>query len=206
MAKHYDNLDDVKSKLAGTIINYNDVPVVCKAAVLCEDDMESFMLHITNSLTGRNMHHVKLQDPKLNWTKFNLGYINYGNHGAFWFYRQPLRQYRQGLKAEQMKYLASERTPDFGLNFPGPCKQTEDMLLNRYPSIEEIEKKLKDGEAPTVAFHRDLALSWDKIHKDMILEHKGKLIGCMSAKMTDVKLSDDYEHLTETIKEVIGAR
>lgn len=200
MAKHYDNLEDVKSKLAGTIIYYENVPVYVKQAITDEEN-GSFILQVTNSLTARNTKYVKLDDPLLNWTRYHLGYCNM-KWGSVWWYRKPLRQYRQGLKSDQMKYAVSSQAFDHGYEF-GATQAVEAMLIDRYPNVHEIEQTLKDFEVPVVAFHKDFALSWDKIHKDMILEHKGRLIGCMSNRLTDVKLADEYEHLTETVKEVI---
>ena len=203
MAKHYDNLEDVKSKLAATIIYHDKIPVYCKTA-LCDGYGKEFFLQITKSLSSKVITQVPLVDPKLNWTEYNIGYTNH-ECGALWWYRKPIRQYRQGLKNEQMGYIASEKTYNPGAGF-GINKSVEAMLLNQYPDIDEIEKKLKDTEVPVVAFHKDFALSWDKIHKDMLIEHKGKLIGCMQGKLSKIQLADDYEYLTETIQEIIGVR
>lgn len=204
MVKHYDNIEDVKSKLAGTIIYYNGIPVLVRAVYQDEMDETEFHLNISASLTSRNKLTVKLSDPGLNLTKFNIGYCNF-SIGAVWWYRQPLRQYRQGLKGEQMKYRVSEKTPDVGYGFES-SKDIEAMLLGQYPKIPDIEKMLKDKVRPAVAFHKDLALSWDTIHKDMVIEHKGRLIGCMSSNMKGlIQLSDEYEHLTENLKEIMGA-
>jgi len=202
MASRYDNLEDARGKLNGTIIYYKEYPVVVMAVGQCEDDEMDFILHL-RAANARNKTIVKLSDPELNLTRFNLGYSNH-TYGCVWWYRQPLRQYRQGLKGEQLKYRVSEKTPNLGFNFEFD-KSIEQMLVDKYPTVQEIEQWLKDQQRPAAAFHKHLALSWDKIHKDMIIEHKGRLIGCMSHKMTDLKLSDEYEHLTEELKEIMGA-
>ena len=203
MAKHYDNLEDVKSKLVGTIVYYDDVPVVVKAADLYPED-GSLAVVITNHLAARGTSIRKIDDPLLNYMKFNLGYANYA-HGAVWWYRMPHRQYRQGLKNEQMRYSISERGMNPGHSFQAGNSVNE-MLLNKYPSIETIEEKLKDADRDhsiVMAFHKNFAMSYDKIHKDMIVEYKGSVIGCMSDKR-EIKLLDEYNHLNESLREAVG--
>ena len=199
MAKHYDNIDDVKSKLVGTIVYYDGVPVIVKSADIYQDG--ELAVHITNSLSARTTSMRKITDPLLNYMKFNLGYDNY-NHGAAWWYRIPHRQYRQGLKNEQLRYSISDRAMNPGYQF-NASKVIDDMLLNKYPHIEEIEKHLRDQERLCMAFHKNFAISYDRVHDDMILEYKGQVIGCMS-KMDEFKLMDEFTHLNESLKEAIG--
>ncbi len=204
MAKHYDNLEDVKGKLAGTIIYYGGTPVYVKSAYQDEETSE-FTLQITGGLTARNTKMVKLDDKDLNWTKFNIGYTNEPGVGSVWWYRQPVKQYCQGLKSNQMRYRLSEKTPNLGFEFRAN-KSTEAMLLSQYPDLPTVEQTLKDKQADVVAFHKDFALSWDKIHKDFIIEHKGRLVGCMAPNFQGIRLSEEYEYLHETVREVINAR
>lgn len=204
MAKNYDNIDDVKSKLVGTIIYYEDVPVIVKGA---DKDLAAggFCIIITNSLTSRGSRLVNINDPKLNWIRFNLGYSNNGEYGSMWWYRKPLRQYRQGLKGEQMNYKVSEKSINTGTGF-GPCKSVDQMLKDEYPTMDEVERMLKNAASPVVAFHKDFAMSWDKIHKDMIIEYKGTLIGCANPMLTNISLAAEFQHLMEPLREVVNVR
>lgn len=198
MAKYYDNLDDVKSKLVGTIVYYDGTPVIVKSAEVDEGELA---VQITNHLSARGTSIKKITDPLLNYMKFNLGYANY-SHGAVWWYRVPHRQYRQGLKHEQMRYSISERALNPGHTFQAGNSVNE-MLLNKYPSIETIEEKIRDSATPVMAFHKNFAMSWDRVHKDMIVEYKGQIIGCMSGHH-EFKLMDEYNHLQESLMEVVG--
>lgn len=203
MAKHYDNIEDVKAKLAGSIIYYDGIPVFCKGVDESMDQEKGttiFYAAITSSLTTKAIILKEITDPAFNFTKFNLGYANY-KPGACWWYRIPVRQYKQGLKGEQVRYHISEKAmgnPGYSLSTTGVVS---DMLLNKYPTYDAVEKTLRDSEMPSItAFHKDFALSYDKVHKDLILEYKGKVIGFMDKK---INLMDEYEHLYESAKEAI---
>lgn len=205
MSKYYDNIDDVKSKLVGTIVYYDGVPVVVKAADFHPEG--GFGVITSTHLVGRTTVMRKIDDPLLNYMKFNLGYSN-NNHGAVWWYRVPQRQYRQGLKAEQMRYTCSERSLNPGYNFQA-TESINRMLLNKYPDIDTIEKKFRDNEVNTVmAFHKNFAMSYDRIHDDMVVEYKGQLIGCIAKEFgrdqPTFKLMNEYIHLNESLKEAVG--
>jgi hypothetical protein len=192
----YDNLEDVRSKLLGTYIYYDGKVHLVKDAM--EVEMGKYALKLATP-NARNYKTAFLNDEGLNFMRYNLGYSNHG-HSAAWWYRIPLKQYRQGLKAEQVRPFASKEEflhrVEFGMNKP-----IIDMLENVYPKFEEIEKPLKDRNAEVLAFHKDFAACWDHIHKDMILEYKGKAIGCFKK---DFELMDEYQHLIEALKEAVA--
>lgn len=193
----YDNLEDVRSKLLGTYVYYEGKAVLVKD--IGEVTPGTYMLTIVPP-NGRSRKNCLLDDPNLNYMRYNLGYSNHG-HSAAWWYRMPLKQYRQGLKNEQMRLYASKdeylHRVEFGFNKP-----ITDMLEGVYPKFEEIEKPLKDKNAEVIAFHKDFAASWDAIHRDMVLEYKGKSIGCF--KKNDFELMEEFQHLTEALKEAVA--
>lgn len=203
MAKTYDNLEDVRSKLLGTIVYYDGVPVPIKDVQ--PDGAGNFEILFAKSILGGRGHDTKLlTDPGFNFNRFNLGYANH-NSGAYWWYRIPAKQYQQGIKANQMNYKTT-LAHNGGLIMFKMGQAIDMMLRNDYPDFDVAHKRAMDGvdEGLTVAFHKDFAVSWDKIHKDLILEYKGKLIGHMPGK--DIKLIDEFEHLYESCKEAVGVR
>lgn len=206
----YDNIDDVQSKLAGTIIYYGKQPVVVKQIQYDEDDPNpvinhKFTLFCSKTLTSRSGYtEAKLDDPLLNYKQFNLGYANY-EHGTVWWYRTPAKQYRQGLKADQLKYKVGDGMTDFGYGFH-PSKQIEAMLMNQYPDMETIHKAIIDEPGRAMAMHKDFAVRWDRIHRDMIIDYKGRSIGCADKNFNDIRLVDEHAHLIETMKEVLNVR
>ena len=205
MAKTYDNIEDVKTKLLGTFVYYDGVPVLIK-------DIQhgvvpgTFELMFAKSILGGRGHDTKLlTDPGFNFTRFNLGYANH-NSGAYWWYRVPGKQYQQGLKANQMNYKCTMSHAGGGMIIFKSGSPVDSMLRNDYPDFDLAHKSAVNGadEGLTVAFHKDFAVSWDKIHKDLILEYKGKLIGHMPGN--EIKLIDEFEHLYESCKEAVGVR
>lgn len=196
----YDILDDAKNKLVGTIVYYKGKAVFVKdVQPMDTDDGVKYVVYMANLNGGKRMTAL-LDDPDLNYMNFNLGYANAHGYACWWF-RHPMRQYAQGLKAGQLGRVASRREfYDMGFNYNGSiCK----MLENSYPKFQEIEKELKDEDQLAIAFHRDFAASWDKVHRDMIIEYKGRLIG-HSTNLKDFELMDEYKYLTEALKEAVA--
>lgn len=199
MAKfQYDNLEDIKSKFLATVVYYDGVPVYVKDAMV-HDDIDDFNLLTTTSLTV-NTHQVRaISDPKFNLTRFNIGYANYP-FGAIWWYRFPGKQYQQGLKANQLKYKASIS------GFEPPYKLTsvsmKNMLMNDYPTFKEAVEATKNSGAAQ-AFHKNFAVLWDEIHKDAIIEYKGRPVGHMYNDFQP-KFIDEFEYLKESFMGAIN--
>lgn len=204
MAKYYDNLEDAKAKLLNTVVYYDEVPVLVKDVVQDPYSDGGFQIVFTQSLIGRGLETKPIASSGFNFTRFNIGYANYA-HGALWWYRLPAKQYQQGLKGNQLSYKGVGVQSQLGTSFK-PSQTIELMLLNKYPDFDDALKTIRSSadEGMSVAFHKDFAMSWDKIHKDLLLEYKGKLIGHMPGN--DIKLIDEFEHLYEPCKEAIGVR
>jgi hypothetical protein len=141
-----------------------------------------------------------IEDPKFNCYDYNLGYLNRGVVSA-WFYRIPAKQWKQGLKNDQIAVKAS--CQDFyNIDF----KSSQDlarMLENNYPNFETCVKSLKSMNTRILAFHKNFAMTFDDIHDDFIFEYKGDKIG-YSNNLKDFKFIKQYEHLEESLKEAIG--
>lgn len=196
MAAKFDNIDDVNSKFLGTICYYEKMPVLIKASMPSNEEPGGFALNVTNP-GGRNKF-VQLNDPLFDYKNFNIGYANQGPV-AVWWYRKPLRQYHQGLKKSQMGFKLA--IGDYGMeeqfNYSKPYIN---MLKNVYPELPQCEMWLKTDHLKSVAFHKDFAVSWDEIHKDFILEYRGKKVGnSIGANLKDYKLVDNADYLKEAL-------
>jgi hypothetical protein len=206
VAKLYDNVEDASGKLLGTIIYYDDRPCIVKdvSYTFLDSNMseQEILLILSKGFTGRGTQTVNLSDPKLNYMRYNLGYANFPAN-AVWWYRVPYRQYRQGLRHDQVRYRTSKAF-DIGFNF-NSNKHIEAMLMNRYPSITEAVEQVRQQEDLVVAFHKDVGVSWDKLHKDVLIEFKGQVVGCADAKFNNVNVLDTHTFLNETIREAINA-
>lgn len=192
----YDNLDDARTKLNATLCMYNGNAVQVKEIAPDDDGMPYTAL--TKSVKNI-IPFFNLDDEDFNCTQFNVGYTN--NDGvATWWCRRPLRQYRQGLRYDQMMEMGS--SPGYRQRFKFDwCGPVISMLENNYPDLETCEKRLKDKLVLNIAFHKDFAASWDDIHDDMVIEYKANKIG-MSHKFKKFKLLNEFEYLTETLVEI----
>jgi hypothetical protein len=198
MAAKFDNLNDVQSKFNSTIVMFDKKPFYVKNSNFHGDDQTKFILSGVHY--GGHNKLVPLDDPLFSYKDYNLGYAN--TLCATWWYRKPLKQYYQGLRANQLGLKSTQQWQHFGIQFEF-SKPFVDMLSNIYPKLDACAAYLKDGAAPNIAFHRDFALSWDAIHADYILEYRGQNIG-NSANLKDFRLIDDAKHLHEYLQEAIA--
>ncbi len=195
----YDNLEDTMSKLHGTIVYYGGLAALVRE--VNPDDVEQKLPYLLTLQTkGRNYITCPINDPKFSYKDYNLGYANHGS-AASWWYRKPMKQYRQGLRADQMNSIFS-RPNIYGRARWEFSNSIIQMLENNYPKIDTCERNLKEGEVEVMAFHRDLAMSYDRIHKDFIIEYRGKIAG-QTNNLKDFSLLDEYKYLTEAIKEAM---
>lgn len=200
MAFGFDNLDDVMGKFNGTICYYDGKPVMVKSAMPGETEKE-FLLIIAGA-TGRGKT-IKLEDKAFNYRDYNIGYVNSGTIAPWWF-RKPMRQYKQGLKKDQMGWRFGTPGAMLQEHF-GFSRPFLNMLENAYPNREQVKKHLMGGEMNTMAFHRDFAVSYDAIHEDYILEHRGVKVGTsIGGNLNQFKLIEAHKHLAETVQEAIG--
>lgn len=194
----YDNIDDAKAKLDGTMAYYKGKAVFINHVTF---DNDAQMICSLKQLGIKNPFVAKLDDPELNYTRYNLGYAN-GNYCSVWWQRVPLKQYKQGLSKAQVTPKASNNVFYDYAEFSYSSAFVS-MLENSYPDIEECSAKLKAQEIAAHAFHRDFGFTWDPLHKDLILEYRGTKIGIMP-KLGTFDLADDYQYLKEALKEAIN--
>lgn len=193
----YDNLEDTKTKLIGTYCLHAGRAFTVKAI----DEGPPGKYTVTGSLMANGrMVQCDVNDPQFNCSEYNIGYINRMNC-AVWFYRIPVKQYKQGLRYDQVNQRASKR--DYhGVEFK-PSQALGDMLENKYPKFGAAATLLRQGEANILAFHRNWAMTWDRLHDDFAIEHKGVPVGCASSP-DKFKLVPEAEHLVEALKEAMN--
>lgn len=192
----YDNLEDVKGKLLSTYVMFKGTTAYVKDVKTKGGN--KYILYLQRSGTNEVVP-VQLNDPDLNYTRYNLGYANY--HGcAVWWTRQPIKQWQQGLKQGQLKWYCSKANMDFNPSI-GFNLATFSMLENNYPKLPTVLDLVK-GTENSMAFHRDFAVSWDKMHSDFILAHKGRDVAHFK-NLEEIELLDEFSYLFESIKEAV---
>lgn len=202
----YDNVQDARAKLQGTFCYYKGRAVNVRE--VDERDLNgstqiSCLMSFMDDPGSRGFR-IPMTDPEFAYMQFNLGYMNVGPY-AVWYYRIPLRQYRQGLRRDQCSVRdESGLQPNgghHGYDLLGNNAHTADMMMNKYPTFEEAIKKLSDGQTIKIAFHRNFALFRDKLRRDYVLEYKGvpTAFGSTDAMF---KCADNMGYLRETLQEL----
>lgn len=213
----YDNLEDVRAKLNGTMCYYKGKAIYIKecydAAQMYEagafakgynEDKKpkagEYCIGAVN-VGGRVKMYFLLTDPDFNYQDFQIGYANHPGAAVYW-YRQPIKQYRQGLKDGQVGCNVSQPgyKGAFRFEFGKPIAE---MMEGRYPKFNDAVSTVKSGEHVIVAFHPCFAVSWDKVHEDVILEYKGRCIA-HGTNHQNFKLMEECGHLTEAVKEALA--
>jgi len=200
MKVKFDNIDDVVAKFHNTICIYDGLPVRVENVVHSEKNQGSFALLVKHP-NGGPATLVEIDDPKLLYRDYNLGYANIDTV-ATWWYRRPLKQYQQGLKRNQVSCLCTsslDHIPDDGFGF---TKNYIKMLSNIYPTLDECRVMVTEGNRISAAFHRDFAISFNHLHGTYTLEFRGKRVG-ISPDLKTFKLAPNCEHLSETLQEVL---
>lgn len=198
MRLNYDNLDDAKVKLAGTYCMYKGKAVSIQLLEQPTPAENKYLAHGTYMFSGRTVI-IDIDDPEFNCSNYNIGYVNQMTRAA-WFYRVPMKQWRQGLRYDQVRAKASRREfADIGFK---PGKNLCSMLENSYPEFKAATELLKEEQANIVAFNKNFAMTFDRIHSDFILEYKGTIIG-FTNNLKDMKLMAEHEHLIEALKEAV---
>lgn len=203
----YDNLDDCKSKLLQTIILYKGKAAYVKDVMSIVDEAKGEYIHGDYWLkvafaTKSPMANVKLSDPNLNYMTFQLGYSNFHGSAVYW-YRKPVKQYKQGLKNDQVAYRVANyalQVPDLSFTFSNPIVS---MLEGEYPSLAKCSQDLREERASSLAFHKDFALSYNPVFNAFELEYKGAKIG-HTPDFVNVNLTDKYAYVKEALMEAIG--
>jgi len=199
----YDNLEDTKTKLLGTYCYYADKAFTVKTVNTAVPNADNGDYVISGQLmfNGRGVE-FKIDDPKFNCTHYNLGYVNF-SPSSHWYYRIPAKQYKQGLRYDQVGCKVTKSEYYGGPNFK-PSKPLALMLENNYPTLPEALKSVKDKERVVTAFHKNFAVSYDEVHNDFVIEYKGNYIG-HTHDFREIKLMREYDHLIESLREVINA-
>lgn len=200
----YDNLEDTKTKLYNTIVMYSGEIALIREV---KQIREKFAVNLAtlSGAYGLKGKWVQIDDPLLNYTEFDLGYMNIGS-GSVWWCRSPQRQYQQGLRNSQCTYIHSRPVEAYNLKvtFDVP---TAMMLENKYPKLADVIGPLRSFEYKFRAINSNLAVSWDHIHSDYILDYKGKSVAHMKpvGNKFDITLMDRFQYLKEYANEVINA-
>lgn len=193
---YYKTADDINFRLANTYIFYDGQLVYCVRAGIAPNGQLGVTIQDLPDLN--NMRTVPLDDPKLNFYKMRIGYVN-GRDQAFYLVRSPQRQTQQGLSDKNV-WCRGVKGGFERQRFSGlvPLRESLDSLRGKYPTFDDCALRIDERRASSLAFHRSFALS----RKDLgcwYLNYKGEAVAWGSPD--GFNLGQPYKHLRECIEE-----
>lgn len=181
-AARYETEGEISMRLSSTLIMYNGEPAYVYQT-------EGFVLKI-KMLLGQNTLSVKADDPKIDLTPPRLGYANLGRRSQFIF-RSPVRRYKQGCDRHNTR---SRHGRLEGEAFHS--KEFGEMIMNIYPSFEEILNSSKNPFKQSTAFSREFSLL-----RSGVLNYKGQGVGEFNGE--SMVLIPRYAYLNESLEEAL---
>lgn len=148
-----------------------------------------------------------LDDPSLNFRRFRVGYLNQPNSlsgskapggSAVFVTRDTNRQQLQGLNRRAL-FANNNGLGEYSFF----SQEFEDMLFDRYPTVEEALAMIMEDDWTSVAVSRSFAIGVEPEHKGLrLLKYRGRTVGLAVGKSFAhfvVDNSDKYlrEALTE---------
>lgn len=202
----YDNVGDANAKLVGTLAYYDNKGIYIQEVLIGTPTAPggSTIVVVFSYPGSKKTGSCMLDDSKLRYMQYNIGYVNHRGNSA-WFYRMPVRQYRQGLRGDQLGSRdETNLARTVNIRFGDIARQTTaftDMIENNYPGIEEVVKQLEEHpEYVKMAFHRNFAMYRDKFRKDYVIEYKGQPIGFKADIDGPCQMTDDFVFLREELQ------
>jgi hypothetical protein len=155
--RQYEDLDYAATRLAGTIVSYNNSPVLVQEA-----HGEGFIVEL---LDTRKRKLVGAKDIDINPVK--LGYVN-TDVGASYVGRKPIRKdWRQGFRSNNSFILSDDFVNVDGI----PFKNLAHTIKGKFPPVKDSLDKAKAINAK-VAFDREWA-----VDNDNNLFYKEEVVG-----------------------------
>lgn len=149
-----------------------------------------------------------IDDPTLNFRRFRVGYINVPaalavgretpGGSCMFLTRDTVRQQIQGLTRRSM--MSANGNP-LG-EYPFFSQQFEDMLFDRYPSLEEAMDMMGAGWS-SVAISRLFAIGTDKKYPGLtVLMYRDRTVGlAIGRKFPHFVIDTSNEYLKEALAE-----
>lgn len=183
LSKEYD-VQYANDRLSGTIVSYEDEPYYVNRV---EANGMADVLKL-NHYRGEQREKLPLRE--LDLTPVKLGYMNL-YQSSHYLKRSPIRQYKQGLRKNNMSRLAG--VPPFEL----VSVELYKTIKGTFPSIDECLDDIENDEAMGKAFSREF--SFQKAPKSIHLYYKGNKVGDL--KKDRPQLYSKYMNLHEKLEE-----
>lgn len=190
----FDNMDDCRRYLNGSVCFINDEPVYVSG-------FDRWSAVCYNLPLGDKTTMQDVRDSAFRASKYKLGYVNRANGDVFYTERWPARIQAQGLCAANLAVVVNGETRMMGrAMFDRDClrdKGFRDMLCGKYPSIDEARKMLLGNKgARAVAFGPHHAIRRHEQFSNLyFLEYKGRPIS--HSQTGEFSLCEEFQYLEE---------
>lgn len=195
----YDSLEQARMRLRGAVITYRDIAVYVADAYQQKKSAPIMLqLHTYPRDETTKIIEVDVEDPDLNFRVFKVGYLNDPiTRRCSFLTRATRRQQTQGLVIEN---LGGMQELDYRA---GHSKAFEDMLFERYPTIEEAMNRLNNEKWTSVAISRVFALACDPDIKLLrSLMYRGRRVGvALGSSFSEFLIDKKDEYLKEVLTE-----
>jgi len=172
------NLDDFSNRFKDTFIYYKGVPRYVKSVTADHTHQPETFMFVSYSFKGgmdsSSGKNILLDDEGINFRNYSLGYTQLDNFNALWLARTPGRQWKQGLRRDQLQIVGQMDDPMSG-DVLQANRYTYDMLTDNYPTIREALDTLRANPAigVKVPVHKNFALYRGRRMKIPLIEYKG---------------------------------
>lgn len=157
----YETFKDLSDRLDGSIVLYRDFPYFVSVKMADDGVKGRILLSRLDSFKTKDgkVIEVKVDDPDLDISATDLGYVNYvdrqGNHQVLYTYRTTAKHFKQALYPS---YIATKNIEgvDYGASNLWMTRGAFDLLIDYYPTLSEALSLLDTRYK--VAISRDVAL------------------------------------------------
>ena len=183
----WDNLEDCRNQLVGTIVRSNGRPVTVSSVesrngtILCE----------LIGLSDKKRSRTKLKFLDLSPVK--LGYVN-GTGTSRYICRTASRRWKHGLDSSNTREVIDGETHGFR-HFSLMNRGMAAAIENNYPTLSESLDYVKKGLVERVAFSRLFAIN------DRFLFYRGSVVGEVVGE--EMVLYNETRYLQELLDEEI---
>lgn len=197
----YENAEEVRFRLEGTIVQYEGKPVyITRVGMPDLEEKEIARVYFRALPIGANKEVRKLLSSKnFDLAPVKLGYMNKDGK-AYYLARTAVRQNKQGLNSQVLTYQSVTgghlgRQFDFRLLVEDQC--FVDLLNGVYPTFKEVEQMFGNKGITSVAISRCFAFMIDHDFECLYLMHKGVKCGICFKGEDKMTVPPKYRFLKE---------
>lgn len=204
----YETAEEIKFRLEGTVVLYDEKPVYINRVNVPENVDEKgevarvFFRELPNIGAGARETRKYLSSKKFDLAPFRMGYFNHKGEAIF-ASRNPIRQNKQGLCAATLSVSDIKGDPHRGVNF-GMLVAVQgfaDMINGVFPDFKQIGDMIGDKETHSAAVSRSFAFYLDHDLESVYLMNKGVRCGIAMKGDKALKVPPKFHFLRQEMEQ-----